>query len=258
MSEEGQGYSRHSSIDDAHDDQGTELGAGTGAEGTDLRDDFGILSAFLAASSHGDNSNNTLPSNDGRAPISIGQLLSYLASRSGIVSRDQMVSLGDEEEDDDYIPEEEDDDDEYDEEDENDDYMSWGHRSFNDVSHFFPAVTEPEMAGIKLLYSGEFGPPPREPVTNIEQEDQKPQSKRATRRARRSLDPTPKVEANQYPAHYTTYRLLMPPIRGPFAPRNYRVETARALVPNSPGAIVAEYDDKATISGSTMQIQLEI
>ncbi|KAG8733174.1 hypothetical protein FRC11_008176 [Ceratobasidium sp. 423] len=187
-------------------------------------------------------------SSDGRVPISIGQLLSYLATRSGGGSRAQMVSLGEDDDDADYVPDEEDDDDEeYEEEDDNEDYMGWGHRNFNDVSQFFPPVTEPQTAGLKLLYSGEFGPPPPGPVTNIEQEEQKQQklqSRRAARRARQSLEPTPTAETNQYPAHHTTYRLPVSPIRSPFASRNYRVETARGLVPNSPGAIVAHYEDK--------------
>ncbi|KAH7334519.1 WD40-repeat-containing domain protein [Rhizoctonia solani] len=155
--------------------------------------------------------------------------------------------LGEDEEDGDYVPEE-DDDDEYDDDDDDDDdnneYIGWGHRNFNDVRNFFEAPTEPQAAGLKLLYSGEFGPPPPGPVNHMKQEDQKPQSKRATRRAKRSLEPTPRLETNQYPAYHTTYRLPMSPIRGPFAPRYYRMETARGLVPNSPGTIVAQYDDK--------------
>ncbi|CAE6535196.1 unnamed protein product [Rhizoctonia solani] len=242
MSEQDRGHSSHPIDDDTNDHQ-------SGAEDTNLRDDFGILSAFLAASSHGDTANSTIMSSDGRTPISIGQLLSYLATSSGGGSRAQMVSIGDDDDDDvDYVPEEDDDYDEEDEEeDDDDDYMGWGHRNFNEVSHYFPPVIEPQTAGLKLLYSGEFGPPPPGPVTNIEQGgqgSQKPQSRRAFRRAQRSLEPTPKAEANQYPAHYTTYRLPVSPIRSPFTPRNYRMETARGLVPNSPGAIVAQYDDK--------------
>ncbi|EUC63840.1 WD domain, G-beta repeat protein [Rhizoctonia solani AG-3 Rhs1AP] len=243
MSEQDQDHSRQTTNDDAHDGQDIDFNAET--EGTGLQDDFGILSAFLAASSHGDNPNAAITSNDGRVSISIGQLLSYLARRSG-GSGEQIVSLGEDDEDADYVPDEDDDyePEDYDEEDDNEEYTGWGHRHFNEVGHFFPTVTEPETAGLKLLYSGEFGPPPSGPVTNIEQEIQKTQSRRATKRAQRSLEPTPKVETNQYPAHYTTYRLPMSPIRGPFAPRNYRVEAGRGLVPNSSGAIVALYDDK--------------
>ncbi|KDN40541.1 hypothetical protein RSAG8_08013, partial [Rhizoctonia solani AG-8 WAC10335] len=242
MSEQDQDHSRRSTNYNSNDGQDTEFNVET--EGTNLRDDFGLLSAFLATSSHGDNPNATFTSSDGRMSISIGQILSYLARRSG-GSGDQMANLEEDEEDADYIPGD-DDDDQYedDDDDDNDEYIGWGHRNFNEVGRLFPTVTEPETDGLKLLYSGEFGPPPPGPVTNIEQDDQKPQSRRATRRARRSLEPTPKVEANQYPAHYTTYRLPMSPIRGPFAPRNYRTETARGLVPNSSGAIVALYDDK--------------
>ncbi|CAE6440918.1 unnamed protein product [Rhizoctonia solani] len=241
MSED-QNHSRRPAGDDANDGQEAEFDART--EGTNLRDDFGILSAFLAASSHGDGSNTTVQSSDGRVSISIGQLLSYLA-RSGGNSGGQPV-LGDDEEDGDYVPEDDDDDDEYDDDDDddNDEYIGWGRRTFNDVGNFFETATEPQAAGLKLLYSGEFGPPPPGPVTRIEQEDQRPQSKRASRRARRSLEPTPRLEANQYPAHHTNYRLPTSPIRGAFAPRYYRMESARGLVPNSPGAIVAQYDDK--------------
>ncbi|CAE7194599.1 unnamed protein product [Rhizoctonia solani] len=244
MSEEDQDFSRHTPDYSANDDQVVVVDTESN-EGTSLQDNFGILSeAFLAAASHGENSNAAITSSDGRVSISIGQLLNYL-SRHGGGSGDQMLNPGDDEEDADYIPEDDDDDDDdYDDDDDNDDYVGWGHRNFNEVGHFFPTVTEPETAGLKLLYSGEFGPPPPGPVTNIEQDDQKPQSRRASRRARRSLEPTPKVETNQYPAHYTNYRLPMSPLRSPFAPRNYRTETARGLIPNSPGAIVALYDDK--------------
>lgn len=105
-------------------------------------------------------------------------------------------------------------------------------------------MTAPQEAGLKLLYSGEFGPPPPGPVVNIEPEDNKLQSKRASRRTRRSLDPKPIVESTQYPAHHTSYRLPLLPIRKPFAPRSYRTQVERGLVPNSPGALVAQYDDK--------------
>ncbi|GAB1522540.1 hypothetical protein RhiTH_005660 [Rhizoctonia solani] len=243
MSEQGQDGSRRMRNDDVDDDY--EIESGNAAEGANLRDDIGILSALLAASSRGD-THGTYQLNDGRIPISVGQLLSFLAGRggSGGGTRDQMISLEDDEEDEDYIPEDDDDDDDYEDEEDNEDYMGWGHRNFNEVGHFFPTITEPQTAGLRLLYSGEFGPPPSGSVNNIEQEENRPQSKRATRRARRSLDPTPKIEVNQYPAHHTTYRLPLTPIRSPFAPHNYRIETARGLVPNSSGAIVALYDDK--------------
>ncbi|KAF8756267.1 WD40 repeat-like protein [Rhizoctonia solani] len=243
MSEQGQDGSRRMQNDDVDDDY--EIESGNAAEGANLRDDIGILSALLAASSRGD-THGTYQLNDGRIPISVGQLLSFLAGRggSGGGTRDQMISLEDDEEDEDYIPEDDDDDDDYEDEEDNEDYMGWGHRNFNEVGHFFPTITEPQTAGLRLLYSGEFGPPPSGSVNNIEQEENRPQSKRATRRARRSLDPTPKIEVNQYPAHHTTYRLPLTPIRSPFAPLNYRIETARGLVPNSSGAIVALYDDK--------------
>ncbi|CAE6366217.1 LEC14B protein [Rhizoctonia solani AG-1 IB] len=222
-----------------------EVELDTTTEGASLRDDIGILSALLAASSRND-AHGTYQSSDGRMSISVGQLLSFLTGRSGGGSRDQMISLENDDEDDDYIPEDDEDDDDYEDEDEDDDdgYLGWGHRNFNEVGHFFPTVTEPQIAGLRLLYSGEFGPPPSGPVTNIEQEENKPQSKRATRRARRSLDPAPKIEANQYPAHHTTYRIPFTRVRSPFPSRNHRMETARGLIPNSPGAVVAQYEDK--------------
>ncbi|CAE6400734.1 unnamed protein product [Rhizoctonia solani] len=183
MNEQGQDSSRRTPSE--NDEDGPEVEFSTATEGANLRDDIGILSALLAASS-GSDAHGVHHSGDGRMSISVSQLLSFLTGGSGGGSR----------------------------------------------------------AGLRLLYSGEFGPPPPGPVTNVEQEENKPQSKRATRRARRSLDPTPKIEVNQYPAHHTTYRLPPARIRSPFAPRNYRMEAARGLIPNSSGAVVALYEDK--------------
>ncbi|KAG8745263.1 hypothetical protein FRC10_008436 [Ceratobasidium sp. 414] len=167
---------------------------------------------------------------------------------TGILSQDEE----DDDDDGDYHPVEVDDDDDYDDyEDEDDDdevqHTIWGRRNFNSIAHYFPPVTSPIEAGLKLLYSGDFGPPPTGPVSGIEKPVQKPQSRRAARRAQRSPVPpsSETVEGPAYPSYDATYRVPRPGVRTPFAPHYYRAETARGLMPNSPGTVVAQYEDKA-------------
>ncbi|KAG9124027.1 hypothetical protein FRC07_013145 [Ceratobasidium sp. 392] len=159
---------------------------------------------------------------------------------------------GEEDDDGDYQPVEVDDDDEeYDDTEEDDDeeehYTLWGQRTFNKVAHYFLRVTTPQEAGLELLYSGDFGPPPAKPVTKTQKPKQKPQSRRAARRAQRSPVPpsAEMAESPTYPSYDTAYRVPRSGVRTPFAPHYHRMETARGLVPNSPGAIVAHYEDKA-------------
>ncbi|QRV97565.1 WD domain, G-beta repeat protein [Ceratobasidium sp. AG-Ba] len=220
-----------------------ETSPGSGGEG--LASDIGLLSALLAASARNEQSEP----GDGRQRISISiqQLLSYIA-RNG-TGNIQTTTQDDDEEDGDYHPMEEDDDDDEEEDEDEEDQLHtvWGQRSFNSVAHYFPKVTTPQEPGLKLLYSGEFGPPPAGPMDNVEKPVQKPLSRRAARRAERSPVPPPSetIEAPAYPAHDTTFRIPEPNLRTPFVPYYYRAEAARGLVPNSPGAVVASYEDKA-------------
>jgi hypothetical protein len=220
--------------------------------------------ALLAASA----SNNESGTGDEqqRVSISIQQLLSYMArggtAGSALVFLPSCIVLtqapapvidqdeeGDSDEDDDYLPGDGEDDDDYDDDDEEDDdelqFTRWGQRNFNSVAQYFPPAVSQE-AGLKLLYSGEFGPPPAGPVVNIQQTPKKPQSRRAARRAQRSPVPqsSKPIENLVYPSHDSTYRVPSSPIRTPYASHYYRVEAARGLVPNSPGAIVAQYEDR--------------
>ncbi|KAG9097310.1 hypothetical protein FRC06_007701 [Ceratobasidium sp. 370] len=156
----------------------------------------------------------------------------------------------DDDDDGDYLEVDDDDNDDDDDDYDDDDdvpHTVWGRRNFNPVAHYFPPVTSPQEAGLKLLYSGDFGPPPTEPAVKTEKPVQKPQSRRAARRAQRSPVPpsSETVEGPTYPSYDTTYRVPRPRVRTPFAPHYHRAETARGLVPNSPGTVVAQYEDKA-------------
>lgn len=160
------------------------------------------------------------------------------------------ANAANEDDDEDYVPGEDDEDE--DEEDEGEyTYPAFAQRNFNNVGHYFPRVTEPQEAGLKLLYSGDFGPPPSGPVEGTKQAHSKPQSRRASRRARRTSEATTLDEEEDalvnpaYPAYHTSYRLPVSPLRTPFAGQHYRAEVARGLIPNSPGSIVAQYQDKA-------------
>ncbi|KAG8697733.1 hypothetical protein FRC09_007675 [Ceratobasidium sp. 395] len=203
--------------------------------------------ALLAASAR--NNESEADGQRQRVSISIQQLLSYIArngTSGGLVT---VQDLDAEDEDGEYVPVEDDDDDDYEDEDEDEEvqHTLWGHRRFNNVANYFPSVVAPQEAGLNLLYSGEFGPPPMKPVIKAQKPVQKPQSRRAARRAQRSPVPpsSETVESPTYPSYDTTYRLSRSNVRTPFAPHYYRTETARGLVPNSPGAVVAEYQDKA-------------
>ncbi|KAG9087923.1 hypothetical protein FS749_002555 [Ceratobasidium sp. UAMH 11750] len=84
-------------------------------------------------------------------------------------------------------------------------------------------------------------------IAKTERPAQKPQSRRAARRAQRSPVPPSleTVEGPTYPSYDTTYCVPQSRARTPFAPHYYRAEAARGLVPNSPGTVVALYEDKA-------------
>lgn len=220
----------------------TSLGSG----GESITSDIGLLTALLAASARNDESE---PGNGRqRISISIQQLLGYIA-RNGTGDAVHQGGIGiDSYSEDDFDHDEDEYDDPEDEEEEEDPVQRiWGQRLFNSVSQYFPRVTTPQEAGLKLLYSGDFGPPPAGPVANIEKPIQKPLSRRAARRAQRSPVPpsSETMENPMYPAHDTTYHVPQPNKRTPFTSHYYRTEAARGLVPNSPGAVVAQYEDKA-------------
>ncbi|KAG8698821.1 hypothetical protein FRC08_005685, partial [Ceratobasidium sp. 394] len=171
-------------------------------------------------------------------------------ARNG-TGRTGTLDQGEDDDDGGYSVEVDDDDDDYEDEDEDDDedvqHTLWGRHNFNRVAHYFPPITSPQEAGLKLLYSGDFGPPPTGPVAKTERPAQKPQSRRAARRAQRSPVPPSleTVEGPTYPSYDTTYCVPQPRARTPFAPHYYQAEAARGLVPNSPGTVVAQYEDKA-------------